>query len=49
MEQVNSVFDSVINADENGKIIIAFSPEEWRLVQIEIKNYNCKLESAQKH
>jgi len=49
MEQVNSVFTSIINTDENGKIIIAFSPEEWRLVQIAIKNYNCKLESARKH
>jgi len=42
------VSNDTISTDENGKIIIAFSPE-WRLVQIAIRNYNSKLECSRRH
>jgi len=50
MEQVTSIVSKdTITTNENGKIIVAFSPEEWRLVQIAIKNYNSKLECLRRH
>jgi len=50
MEQVaNKVCNSTFTISENGKIIAEFTPEEWKLVQTAIRNYNIKLQCSRSY